>query len=98
MIDLDDGYYPHTMNWFTPPGLQKRPRSLELRVRETQYKYTVYYSGGDWWEDREEMTDWCSKMFGHRNTKYNNPRWSTGPFEFRFKYEKDAAMFMLRWS
>ncbi len=85
------------MNWFT--HLKKRPRSVELRVREElDQKYTVYYSGGDWWEDKDAMMEWCSKQFGIRNEKYNNPRWSVGPFEFRFKNKKDATMFILRWS
>lgn len=96
MIDLDvNSFYPHTpMNWFT-----KRPRSLELRVREdlAPQKYTVYFSGGDWWEEKDKMTEWCSKQFGHRNNGYNNPRWSPGPFEYRFKNEKDAVFFMLKW-
>ncbi len=96
MIDLDvNCFYPHTtMNWFT-----KRPRTLEMRVREelAPQKYTVYYSGGDWWAEKDEMTEWCSKCFGHRNDGYNNPRWSTGPFEYRFKNEKDAVFFILKW-
>ena len=93
MIDLDvNSFYPHTpMNWFT-----KRPRSLELRVREdlAPQKYTVYFSGGDWWDEKDEMTAWCSKQFGHRNNGYNNPRWSPGPFEYRFKNQKDALFFI----
>ncbi len=78
---------------------KRRPRSLELRVREelAPRKYTVYYSGGDWWEDKDEMHVWCSKLFGHRNNGYNNPRWCQGSFEFRFKYEKDALFFILKW-
>ena len=96
MIDLDvNSFYPHTpMNWFT-----NRPRSLELRVREelAPQKFTVYYSGGDWWEDKDEMMAWCSKNFGHRNGGYNNPRWSQGAFEFRFKNQKDAMFFILKW-
>ena len=78
---------------------QPRPRSVELRVRdELDQKYTVYISGGDWWEDKEEMIAWCSKYFGIRNEKYNNPRWSHGAVEFRFKNKKDATLFILRWS
>jgi hypothetical protein len=98
MIDLDvDSLYPHTMNWFT--NFKKRPRSLELRVREelAPQKYTVYYSGGDWWAEKDEMMEWCSKQFGHRNEGYNNPRWSPGPFEFCFKNKKDAVFFILKW-
>jgi hypothetical protein len=87
----------HPLNWFTTH--KNRPRSLELRVREelAPQKFTVYYSGGDWWEDKEVMNEWCSKNFGHRDAGYNNPRWSRGPFEFCFKNEKDAVFFMLRW-
>jgi hypothetical protein len=98
MIDLDvDSFYPHTMNWFT--NHKSRPRSLELRVREelAPQKYTVYYSGGDWWEDKDAMMAWCSERFGHRNEGYNNPRWSQGAFEFRFKNQKDAVFFILKW-
>ena len=80
-------------------GKTSRPRRLELRVREelAPQIYTVYYSGGDWWEDKEAMMEWCSKQFGIRNERYNNPRWSTGAFEFRFRSKKDATMFILRW-
>jgi hypothetical protein len=98
MIDLDvDSFYPHTMNWFS--NFKNKPRICELRIREepATQKYTVYISGGDWWEDKEVMNEWCSKNFGHRNEGYNNPRWSQGPFEFRFKNEKDAMFFMLKW-
>ncbi len=85
------------MNWFT--NFKKRPRSVELRVRnDLDQKYTVYISGGDWWEEKDEMIAWCSKLFGPRNEKYNNPRWSPAPFEFRFKNKKDATLFILRWS
>lgn len=84
------------MTWILHP--KQRPRTCELRVRaDLDQKYTVYVSGGDWWEDKDEMTAWCSKRFGHRNKGYNNPRWSPGPFEFRFKNEKDAVFFMLKW-
>ena len=90
------------MSWLEAliAGKTSRPRSLELRVREelAPQIYTVYYSGGDWWEDKEDMIEWCSKQFGIRNERYNNPRWSPGPFEFCFKNEKDAMLFMLRWA
>lgn len=84
---------------FTGMLVKPRPRSLELRVREepATQKYTVYYSGGDWWEDKDTMTEWCSEHFGHHVDGYNNPRWSRGPFEFRFKNQKDAMFFMLKW-
>ncbi len=96
IINYDiESMYPNTFTWTGG----KRPRTLEMRVREelAPQKYTVYYSGGDWWEDKDEMTEWCSKYFGHRNEGYNNPRWSTGPFEYRFKNEKDAVFFILKW-
>ena len=88
--------YPNTFSWTDG---KRRPRSLELRVREelAPRKFTVYYSSGDWWEDKDEMHVWCSKLFGHRNNGYNNPRWCQGSFEFRFKYEKDAVFFILKW-
>ena len=97
IIDNDiASMYPNTFTWMDG---KRRPRSLELRVRPelTSQKYTVYYSGGDWWEDKDAMTEWCSMQFGHRNEGYKNPRWDTGPFEYRFKNEKDAAFFMLKW-
>ena len=86
----------HPMTWMSG---KRRPRSLELRVREelAPQKYTVYYTGGDWWTEKDEMMEWCSERFGHRNEGYNNPRWSTGPFEYRFKNEKDAVFFILKW-
>ncbi len=97
IIDNDiASMYPNTFTWMDG---KRRPRSLELRVRPelAPQKYTVYYSGGDWWEDKDAMTEWCSMQFGHRNEGYKNPRWDTGPFEYRFKNEKDAAFFMLKW-
>jgi hypothetical protein len=97
IIDNDiASLYPVTFTWMDG---KRRPRSLELRVREelAPQKYTVYYSGGDWWAEKDEMMEWCSKQFGHRNEGYNNPRWSTGPFEYRFKNEKDALFFILKW-
>ena len=97
IIDNDiASLYPVIFTWMDG---KRRPRTLEMRVREelAPQKYTVYYSGGDWWAERDEMTAWCSKQFGHRNEGYRNPRWDTGPFEYRFKNEKDAAFFMLRW-
>ena len=84
------------LNWILNP--KHRPRTCELRVQAgLDQKYTVYVSGGDWWEDKDEMIAWCSKRFGHRNKGYNNPRWSPGAFEFRFKNEKDAVFFILKW-
>lgn len=86
----------HPMNWILNP--KQRSRTCELRVQaDLDQKYTVYVSGGDWWEDKDEMIAWCSKRFGHRNAGYNNPRWSLGAFEFRFKNEKDAVFFILKW-
>jgi hypothetical protein len=94
--DIESMYPMSTVSWMSG---KRRPRTLEMRVREelAPQKYTVYYSGGDWWEEKDEMTEWCSKCFGHRNEGYNNPRWSTGPFEYRFKNEKDAVFFILKW-
>ena len=97
IINYDiESMYPNTFTW---TGGKRRPRTLEMRVREelVPWKYAVYYSGGDWWAEKDEMTAWCSKQFGHRNELYNNPRWSTGSFEFRFKNEKDAVFFILKW-
>jgi hypothetical protein len=97
IIDYDiESMYPMILTWMDG---KRRPRTLEMRVREelAPQKYTVYYSGGDWWTEKDEMMEWCSKCFGHRNEGYNNPRWSTGPFEYRFKNEKDAVFFMLKW-
>jgi hypothetical protein len=97
IINYDiESMYPAIFTWM---GGKRRPRSLELRVREelAPRKYTVYYSGGDWWAETDEITAWCSKQFGHRNNGYNNPRWSTGPFEYRFKNKKDAVFFILKW-
>jgi hypothetical protein len=81
------------------PGIKHKPRTVELRIKDqfSPQKYTVYISGGDWWEDKDAMMEWCSKCFGHRNEGYNNPRWSPAAFEFRFKNKKDAVFFMLKW-
>ena len=49
-----------------------------------------------------EVFEWCEKTYGHRNDKYDNPRWygrtdwASGNFQFRDK--KDAEWFILRWS
>jgi hypothetical protein len=97
MIFDNDISSMYPMTWM---GGKHRPRTLELRIREdlAPQKYTVYVSGGDWWEEGGEMAEWCAKCFGPRSSKYNNPRWSQGSFEFRFKNKKDATFFILRWS
>jgi hypothetical protein len=100
MIDSDvNSLYAsirYDMNWYT--DRKSRPRSLELRIQDDLLqRYTVYHSGGDWWADKDRMHDWCSDHFGHRDSGYNNPRWSQHAFEFRFKNEKDAMFFILKW-
>jgi hypothetical protein len=78
-----------------------RPRGRELKFTKLdsphRRQYSVYVSGGDWWEDKLEMEAWCSQQFGGYNEKYHNPRWKRDAFTFKFKNEKDAMMFMLRW-
>ncbi len=88
------------MNWFNHfISKQPRPRTCKLQVAGSlDRKYVVRVDGGDWWDEKDEMIAWCSKQFGHRSKKYNNPRWEQGPFEFRFKNQKDAMLFILRWS
>lgn len=99
MIDLGiNSYYSHSpMNWFS--NYKNRPRTCSLKKSEefVLRKYIVTVNGGDWWEDKEAMIEWCNKQFGHHNERYNNPRWQPAAFEFRFKNEKDAMLFMLRW-
>ena len=49
-----------------------------------------------------EVFKWCEENFGHRNDRYDNPRWygnttwMTG--DFKFKKRKDAVWFIMRWS
>lgn len=85
------------MNWFIDAPIH--PHRLELRVLEelAPQKYTVHYSGSNWCEASIKMKEWCSERFGHRDAGYNNPRWTMGPFVFRFKNQKDAVFFILRW-
>ena len=62
--------------------------------------YCVVLKNGYWTDIIDVMLSWCSENFGHRNEKFNNPRWAydTWSRKFKFKNEKDAMMFMLRWS
>lgn len=50
----------------------------------------------------EEMKQWVSDTFGPKVQGWWNPRWSYAPGLYlsgtwHFKYEADAAFFMLRW-
>ena len=80
---------------------QHQPRARELKFNNLgnpfHHQYSVYVSGGNWSEDKLAMEAWCSQQFGERNAKYNNPRWERVSFYFKFKKEKDAMLFMLRW-
>ena len=62
---------------------------------EVKWQYTT-----DW--RSTEVYTWCEKNFGHRNDKYENPRWygNTRYFtgNFRFRDKKDAEWFLLRWA
>jgi hypothetical protein len=84
------------MTWMSG---KSKPRTLTLEKLEPPFRHTVrvYVQGGNWWEDKQSMEDWCSERFGPHNKKYNNPRWHRDAFHFLFKNEKDAVMFMLKW-
>jgi hypothetical protein len=49
-----------------------------------------------------EVFKWCEENFGHRNDKYDNPRWYGNTQwmsgDFKFKRRKDAVWFIMRWS
>ena len=50
--------------------------------------------------DREQkIKDWCNEKFGASTKTWRNPRWSyqSGGLYY-FKYEKDMALFLLKWS
>jgi hypothetical protein len=70
------------------PG-SKRPYHIE------QVKFGTY-------NDVAEVYQWCEQQFGHRNEKYDNPRWYGNTDwlsgNFQFKKRKDANWFLLRWS
>lgn len=45
-----------------------------------------------------EAYNWCKDMFGHDpTTKFFKRDWFAVNKMFYFKYEEDAAMFILRW-
>ncbi len=95
IIDLDiESYYPGIM-W----TVTKKPRTLTLEKLEPPHRHRVqvYVQGGNWFEDKQVMEEWCGKNFGHHSKHYNNPRWCRDAFHFKFKNEKDATMFILRW-
>lgn len=52
--------------------------------------------------DVKRVYEWCEMTYGHRNEKYDNPRWSANlryvSGDFKFRNEKDAAWFVMRWS
>mgnify|MGYP000028111619 CR=1 FL=1 len=79
--------------------VEPRPRELVLSNLEAphRHRYSVYVRNGRWDEDKPAMEKWCSERFGPHNVNYNNPRWQRDAFNFKFKNEKDAVMFMLRW-
>jgi len=81
-------------------NIKPRPRELVLSKLEAphRHRYSVYVKNGRWDEDKPAMEAWCSDRFGPHNEKYKNPRWQRDAFNFRFQKEKDAVMFMLRWS
>lgn len=78
---------------------QPRARELEFKKLEDRFRrpHSIYVRGGNWSEDKPAMEAWCSQQFGEHNEKYHNPRWERDAFTFKFKNEKDAMMFMLRW-
>ena len=96
MIDLDvDSLYPHVfdMNLIKP-----KIRTLTLkRLPGVRQPFIVIVQGGNWFEDRDVMMEWCGDRFGRHDKHYNNPRWSREGWDFKFKNEKDAMLFMLRW-
>jgi hypothetical protein len=97
IIDNDiASLYP--MTWMSRKfSLKPRTLTLEKLVPPYRHKVRVYVQGGDWWEDKQAMEDWCSERFGPHNKKYNNPRWQRDAFHFLFKNEKDAIFFILKW-
>jgi hypothetical protein len=80
-------------------NIKPRPRELVLSKLAPPHRqqYSVYVKNGNWTEDKPSMETWCSERFGPHNENYNNPRWVRDAFNFKFKNEKDAVMFMLRW-
>ncbi len=69
---------------------QKRPYHADIK----------WSHRNDW--NSAEVYKWCEQNFGHRNVKYDNPRWygNTSYFtgDFKFRNKKDAEWFLLRWS
>ena len=78
---------------------QPKPRTVELQMFEPphRHRYSVYVKGGNWSEDKPVMEEWCSKMFGPHSKQFKNPRWHRDAFNFKFKKEKDAMLFVMRW-
>lgn len=72
----------------------KRPYHIEEKVNDRKMFY-------DWKGHMDEKMAWCEQNFGHRNEKFDNPRWTADPRyytgNFCFKNEKDAMWFIMRW-
>lgn len=55
------------------------------------------------WDERKARKMWCVDVFGRpfqnlsTNRKWTDMRWCQYDTFFRFKYEKDAMLFILRW-
>lgn len=78
---------------------KSKPRELKFEKLGNHFRrpYSIYVSGGDWSDDKPTMEAWCIQQFGEHNERYHNPRWVRDAFRFKFKNEKDATMFLLRW-
>ena len=65
---------------------------------DQKQKYLVRVIGSNW-SQIEEMKEWVTASFGPKKLNWYNPRWTQAGYSWwRFKYEKDAAFFLLRWS
>jgi hypothetical protein len=75
---------------------------FETRVVEGDQPYVVIVNIGGLFSQRDkkakEIKDWCDKQFGASTKTWRNPRWSFYVNQYHFKYEKDMALFLLRWS
>ncbi len=48
-------------------------------------------TGASSWNERAKRYDWCVETFE------NTDNWLYGAESIRFRHEKDAILFMLRW-
>jgi hypothetical protein len=72
-----------------------------VHSRDQPYRVRVRLGGlySQRQDKEQQIKDWCNEKFGTSEIRWRNPRWryASGGLYY-FKYEKDMALFLLRWS